>query len=175
VKSTRTQITWVMRAAMAAGIIVLLVAALGNQFSAQPPAPTLTATPVQIAALPPPTAIATFRPTATSQPFVERVTSHVSRDTPAPYPTSTPGPDSETVVSAVDFGYLPGVVRIHVGQTVAWTNDGQEAHDVTGDDGWYSGQLTPTVSYRHVFGFAGTFAYHCTIHLDMHGTVIVVP
>jgi plastocyanin len=26
---------------------------------------------------------------------------------------------------------------------------------------------------RHTFGFAGTFAYRCSVHLDTHGTIIV--
>jgi plastocyanin len=175
VKSSRNQITWVVRGVLALGAVVLLAAAFVGRPAASAPQPAPTA----LAEAPPPpapTALPRFAPTATSQPYVERVTSHVSRETPAPYPTSTPGPDSETVVSAVDFGYLPGVVQIHVGQTVAWINAGQEAHDVTGEgDDWHSGQLTPTVAYRHVFGFAGTYPYYCTIHLDMHGVVIVVP
>jgi plastocyanin len=162
----RARITWVIRGVLASGVFVLLLAALGNRPAADTPLVSSTPTVIQVAAAP---------PTATSQPFVERITSHISRETPAPYPTSTPGPASETVVSVVDFGYMPSVVRIHIGQTVAWVNAGNESHDITGDDDWHSGLMNPTVAYRHVFGFAGTFTYHCTIHLDMHGSIVVVP
>src|SRR5437868_10970778 len=59
-------------------------------------------------------------PRASSEPFVERVTSRLARETQPPYPTSTPLPDGSGRVSEVDFGYMPSVVRIRVGQTVVW-------------------------------------------------------
>jgi plastocyanin len=67
---------------------------------------------------------------------------------------------------------MPQDLRIRVGQTVTWTNDGRELHDVTGDD-WFSGPIEPTRQYRHTFGFAGRFTYRCSVHLDMRGSIIV--
>ena len=78
-------------------------------------------------------------------------------------------------VSAVDFAYMPSVTRIHVGETVVWSNGGRELHDVTGDDDWHSGPIEAPVEYRHTFGFEGTFTYRCSVHPDMHGTIIVLP
>lgn len=63
---------------------------------------------------------------------------------------------------------------MHAGQTVVWRNDGREEHDVTGDD-WHSGQMEPTTEYRQIFGVIGTFAFRCSIHPDMVGTLIVDP
>ena len=66
---------------------------------------------------------------------------------------------------------MPQDLRIRVGQTVTWTNDGRELHDVTGED-WFSGPIEPTRQYRHTFGFAGRFTYRCSVHLDMRGSII---
>jgi len=59
--------------------------------------------------------------------------------------------------------------------TVVWRNDGRESHDVTGTDDWHSGPIEAPVTYRHTFGFAGAFTYRCSLHLDMQGTIVVVP
>ena len=118
-------------------------------------------------------AVPTARPTVTSAPFVERIISRISRETPAPYPTATPPPAGFAFVNVVDFGYMPSVTRIHVGETVVWQNGGRELHDVTGEDDWHSGPIERMAEYRHTFGFEGSFAYRCSVHPDMRGTIIV--
>ena len=40
-------------------------------------------------------------------------------------------------------------------------------------DSWNSGDLTSGAAFTHAFATAGTFAYHCTIHPFMTGTVVV--
>jgi plastocyanin len=147
---------WLVRAVLAMGVLILVFAALGSRPTAEPATPAAQAS-------------------ATGEPYVERVVSRIARETPLPYPTATPLPDGQTVVSIVDFAYMPSQVRIHVGQTVVWRNDGRESHDVTGTDDWHSGPIEAPVTYRHTFGFAGTFTYRCSVHLDMQGTIVVVP
>src|SRR5579859_4835976 len=164
------RITWLIRGALALGALVLVFAALGSRSAAEGPPPTPTAMVVQVAAAPEPPAPATPRPTATSEPVVEHIVSRIARETQLPYPTSTPVPAGLAFVDIVDFGYLPSVTRIHVGETVVWSNGGRENHDVTGEDDWYSGPIEPPMEYHHTFGFAGTFNYRCSVHLDMHGT-----
>jgi plastocyanin len=163
---------WAIRGLLAAGVVVLLVVALGTPRPSAEPAPTLTVAPTT----PPATATAgpvspTLQPTARAQD--ERVVSRVTRATLAPYPTSTPRPANQPFVNVVDFGYLPEVIRIRVGQTVTWQNGGKELHDVTGIDGWYSGPIADMAEYRHTFGFPGSFGYRCTVYPDMRGTVVV--
>jgi plastocyanin len=66
-------------------------------------------------------------------------------------------------------------VTVRVGTRVTWTNR-QPAiqHTVTADDGSFgSAQLSAGASFSHVFTTAGTYAYHCSIHPDMTGTVTV--
>lgn len=99
---------------------------------------------------------------------------------------------SQASVSVVEFAFSPATVTIKVGQTVAWTNNGQVAHNVTADDGsWSSGLLNGATnsggygtgsggSYGHTFNTAGTFGYHCSVHPpsmypNFVGSVIVTP
>jgi plastocyanin len=163
-------VTWLIRACVAVGAIIVLIAALGSR-GAQESAKTVTvlvdATPT---AQPP-----TPRPSPTREVESARIISRIARETPAPYPTSTPIPDGMVIVSVVDFGYMPSVTRVHVGQTVVWRNGGRELHDVTGDDDWHSGPVEPTRDYRHTFGFEGSFNYRCSVHPDMRGTIVVQP
>lgn len=166
-------VTWLIRGLLGVAIMVLVVLALGSQTVAPAAEPTLAPVPTTVVAIATP--VPTPRPTATTAPFVERIISRVSRETQVPYPTNTPLPANLGVVSVVDFGYLPSVIRIHVGQDVVWQNGGRELHDVTGEDDWHSGPIEPSTEYRRTFGFEGAFNYRCSVHPDMRGTVIVQP
>lgn len=78
-------------------------------------------------------------------------------------------------VSAVDLAFQPASVEIPEGGTVSWSNAGQLDHTVTSTDGSFdSGILPPGGGFAHTFTSAGAFAYTCTIHPQMTGTVTVV-
>jgi amicyanin len=88
---------------------------------------------------------------------------------------STHGSPAGTVqVGIVNFKFTPDTVTIKVGSTVDWTNHDDIAHTVsfTGS-GTHSGVLARNGSYSHTFTAPGTYAYVCSIHPFMHGTVIV--
>jgi plastocyanin len=71
------------------------------------------------------------------------------------------------------FRFSPSTITVDTGDTVAWTNDGSEPHDVTGS-GLASGTLQPGQGYSHTFTSPGTFRYLCSIHpQNMKGAVIV--
>jgi plastocyanin len=73
------------------------------------------------------------------------------------------------------FAFHPASVTVAAGDTISWTNEDAAAHTVTADDGSFdTGTLDKGASGSHTFASAGTFAYHCTIHPTMHGTVTVV-
>jgi plastocyanin len=72
------------------------------------------------------------------------------------------------------FSFQPDVVKIKVGAKVTWTNDDTVAHTVTGDtNSFASGNLQPGGSFSFTFTRPGTYAYHCSIHPSMHGSVVV--
>jgi plastocyanin len=75
-------------------------------------------------------------------------------------------------VSADDYQFSPPSITIAAGTTVCWTNTGVVAHNVTSGT-FSSGTLAPGESFRHTFASAGTFAYECTFHFGMAGTVNV--
>jgi plastocyanin len=96
--------------------------------------------------------------------------------------TSQPAGESTTVASSgattgtIDnFAFSPDSLSVSVGDTVTWTNkQAGTPHTVTADDGSFdSGNLATDATFSQTFDAAGTFAYHCTIHPSMTGTVTV--
>jgi len=57
-----------------------------------------------------------------------------------------------------------------------WTNEGDEPHTVTADDGQFdSGTLNPGESFMVTFEGSGTLSYYCEIHPSMVGSITVIP
>jgi plastocyanin len=80
----------------------------------------------------------------------------------------------EGAVSIVDFAFQPNSLEVTPGTTVTWTNDGAATHTVTADDGSFnSGNLAPGATFSQTFNDAGVFTYHCNIHPQMTGTIVV--
>jgi plastocyanin len=72
------------------------------------------------------------------------------------------------------FSFQPDVLKVKVGAKVTWTNDDTVAHTVTADTtSFASGNLQPGGSFSFTFTRPGTYAYHCSIHPSMHGSVVV--
>jgi len=87
--------------------------------------------------------------------------------------TTTPPPVANTV-SIVSMSFSPATLTVSVGTTVTWTNNDNMTHTVTSDaSGFDSGDITMGSKYSRVFSVAGTYAYHCTIHPSMKGTIVV--
>ena len=120
------------------------------------------------------TAAATTAPATTPA----EVASPTATPEPTPVPTATPAPVPVTDVDIRFFAFNPGDVEIKVGESVKWTvGDDDVTHTVTADDGTFtSGELStePGTAYQISFDFPGEYAYHCEIHADMTGTVVVV-
>jgi plastocyanin len=86
---------------------------------------------------------------------------------------STASTDLE--VSIVSRAYQPATLTITAGQTVTWTNHALTPHTVTAVAGQFdSGRIDPGESFTVTFATPGTFAYTCTIHPSMHGSVVVL-
>lgn len=77
--------------------------------------------------------------------------------------------------------YTPNKTTVKVGDTVEWdfNDDTGGPHTATSDDGTSFDSQSSNVAgnkgdkFQHKFTAAGTFAYHCTFHADMKGTVVV--
>lgn len=97
----------------------------------------------------------------------------------APSPTLPVGSSTHVTVAATKSGhpdalYVPDPIRVHVGQTIMWTNTDTDPHDVSADSGaFYSGPIGTDGRWRWKATKPGTYTYTCTLHPDMHGTIIV--
>jgi plastocyanin len=81
---------------------------------------------------------------------------------------------ASTSVTISDFKFAPAGITVSVGDTVTWANHGPTAHTATARDGSFdTGIVNRGRSGSHRFTKAGTFAYVCTLHPFMHGTVTV--
>ena len=88
--------------------------------------------------------------------------------------TSTPPVTNATAVKIENFAFAAPSVTVKAGSTVTWTNDDATAHTVTANDGSFdSGSLGKDGTYSFTFTKAGTYAYHCSFHSMMTGTVVV--
>jgi plastocyanin len=95
-------------------------------------------------------------------------------------PASTAATATTTAATAANaaaikgFAFQPDVLKVEVGAKVTWTNDDTVAHTVTADtNSFASGNLQPGGSFSFKFTRPGTYAYHCSIHPSMHGSIVV--
>jgi plastocyanin len=81
---------------------------------------------------------------------------------------------ADAPVAISGFAFNPASVTVSVGDSVTWTNNDGVGHTATADDASFTtGTIAAGGSGSATFATAGTFAYHCTIHPAMTGTVIV--
>ena len=77
-------------------------------------------------------------------------------------------------VTISDFTFSPGTITVNQGDTVTWVNNGPTPHSATSSNGAFdTGIFSKGQSRSHTFSEAGTFAYICTPHPFMKGTVVV--
>jgi plastocyanin len=77
-------------------------------------------------------------------------------------------------VSIKGIAFNPKEVHVKVGEQLVWNwDDNGLEHTVTADDGSFTSGRKSAGSWPYTFNKAGTVAYHCEIHRQMHGTVIV--
>lgn len=93
----------------------------------------------------------------------------------APETDATGAAAAEGAVTIIDFAFDPETVTVAVGDPVMWTNQDEATHTVTSDGGGPldSGDLAQDATYDAAFDEPGTYAYICTIHPTMQGTVEV--
>ena len=78
-------------------------------------------------------------------------------------------------VEIEDFAYKPDPVTVEEGGKVIWLNRDSAPHTATAEDGSFdTGTLEEGKLKSETFKEPGTYAYVCSIHPQMHGTVEVV-
>ncbi len=89
------------------------------------------------------------------------------------FPEGTSGQTHNIEISG--FAFSPSDLTIQVGDTVIWTNKDSVSHTITSDGGTELGSSNfgKDGTYSHTFNTVGTYAYHCSIHSTMKGTIVV--
>lgn len=149
-------------------LLLLLLLLAGCSFGGQASAPATPTTAQAVVATA--TLIPTTAPTATPKPQPTA--------TPRPKATATPKPVVVTVAitGTGPFVFSPATLSIKVGTTVKWVNQTTAPHTVASTP---SGPLnSPTLNasggtFSYTFAAAGTYAYACSIHPSMTGSITV--
>ena len=99
----------------------------------------------------------------------------------SPSAAPTPAPSGSTTVTipggastqtSTAFGANP--LTISAGTTISWVNGDNTTHTSAGDGNqWASGNIPPGGRFNFTFATAGRFTYHCQIHPNMVGTIVV--
>lgn len=82
-------------------------------------------------------------------------------------------------VTVLDNRFSPQEVHIDPGDTIVWTHQGQNTHDIRADHGSFkSGIMGQGDTFRHTFRDEGFYYYHCNLHgskkkVGMWGLVVV--
>jgi plastocyanin len=104
---------------------------------------------------------------------------------PTAPPANATAPSSATgdnTVKAVEgagdprtaWTFDPSEITVAAGGSVTFVDAGKEAHTATADGASFdTGTLNPGESKAVTFDEAGSFAYHCSLHPWMKGTVVV--
>lgn len=86
--------------------------------------------------------------------------------------SSTPVATNQVTIS--NFSFNPQSITVSPGTVVTWTNQDSTNHTVTSNDNKFnSDQLKSGDSFNFTFNDTGTFSYHCSIHTNMTGQVVV--
>jgi plastocyanin len=84
-------------------------------------------------------------------------------------------PPTTYQVGIRNFHFEPMQRVVPAGATVTWTNHDEEPHVVTSAGGQFksSPALDTDDHYSAMFTKPGTYAYYCSIHPQMTGTIVV--
>ena len=173
-----------MRQLALLGVVYLLVAALVLPAFPLAADDVPASGPAEEAAPAPETALTTEAAPAQPAPLDPRTAAKAPADqgpTTEAAPTE-PGParpraraSTPGSVIVKDFSFSPAAITVRVGELVTWTNSGPSAHSATARDGSFdTGTLSKGGSRSHTFTQPGSFAYICTPHPFMNGTVRVL-
>jgi plastocyanin len=72
-----------------------------------------------------------------------------------------------------NFAFHPPALTIAKGGSVSFSNSSKTIHTATRGGAFDTGVIKPGKSVTVRFRQKGTFAYHCEIHPQMHGRIVV--
>ena len=94
----------------------------------------------------------------------------------SPLPSPAAGAPAKAVQVAIEhFAFSPRTLTVPAGSEVVWTNRDEEPHTVTSAGGGFTSSAALDTGDTHAVTFSrpGTYAYYCTVHPMMVGTIVV--
>ncbi|HXR30228.1 MAG TPA: cupredoxin domain-containing protein [Solirubrobacterales bacterium] len=86
-------------------------------------------------------------------------------------PTATQS--ASATVGIREFSFRPATLKVDPGTTVVFANRDPVRHTATRGGSFDTGRIRPGKSKSLRFGSRGTYRYHCSIHTDMRGKIVV--
>ena len=80
---------------------------------------------------------------------------------------------SGSAVEMIGSCFGPTVLRVGVGDTVAWKNADHVEHTITASGGYFDQAVQPGEEFTFRFTSAATYPYYCLLHPKMAGAVVV--
>ena len=95
-------------------------------------------------------------------------------ETTAPTQTTVPDPNGQKTVNIYNHAFDSAQLNVASGTTVRFVNKDTEAHTATADNNLFdTGVLEPGGSFKVYFEGSGTVTYHCELHPEMKGSIVV--
>jgi len=91
----------------------------------------------------------------------------------ASQPTSGTTTVSVNTVNISNFSFDPPLITVKASSAVTFSNSDSVTHTVTADGGKFNQEITPGKTAAITISEPGTYAYHCSIHPAMKGTIVV--
>jgi plastocyanin len=83
-------------------------------------------------------------------------------------------PPAEQIITLKAFAFTPAAIAVRAGTIVTWRNLDEEPHTVVSSTGAFrSDALDQNDSFSFKFDEPGEYAFICSIHPHMRGTIIV--
>ena len=118
-------------------------------------------------------AVLVFAVIAVAQPAVVPAETTAPAQTTTPSGTTAPAPSGTITVDIRDHAFNPAQLNVAPGTTVTFVNNDNVPHTATADNDVFDLEVPPGSSYPVVLEGAGTVTYHCELHPDMKGSIVV--
>jgi plastocyanin len=83
-------------------------------------------------------------------------------------------PPAPAEVKIDNFTFTPATLKVPVGTAVTWTNHDDIPHNVVSDDKSIKSKALDTdEKFTFTFAKPGSYAYFCSLHPKMRGTIVV--
>jgi len=85
-------------------------------------------------------------------------------------------PAADAGVQIDQYAFLPQRITVKPGTTVTWTNDDDAPHTIASSAKVFKSRPLDTGDkFSFTFTTPGTYAYFCSVHPQMTGTIVVEP